>query len=219
MTVREFILDRLDRILFHIALLFAVSSFLLLTGTQSGIVTLLLIVCLLIYLLALLCDFGRTKKRLNELQAIMNGLDQRYLFTECAPKPHDLYERKLFDLLRLSGKSMIESVSDARAAGKEYREYVEQWVHEIKTPITAMKLLCENDHSQAARELLVELERLNCFTEQALYYARSEHTEKDYSVREIRLFDVIHQSIAENKYLQIFWWFSIRIKNFLLEAI
>lgn len=25
--------------------------------------------------------------------------------------------------------------------------------------------------------------------------------------------------IAENKYLQIFWWFSIRIKNFLLEAV
>ncbi len=38
-------------------------------------------------------------------------------------------------------------------------------------------------------------------TEQALCYARSEHTEKDYSVREIRLFDVIQQSIAENKYL------------------
>ena len=64
-----------------------------------------------------------------------------------------------------------------------------------------MKLLCENDHSQKAKELLMELEKINCFTEQALYYARSEHTEKDYSVRDIRLFDVVHQSIAENKYL------------------
>ncbi len=64
-----------------------------------------------------------------------------------------------------------------------------------------MKLLCENAHSQEAKELLVELEKVNRYTEQALYYARSEHTEKDYSVREIRLFDVVHQSIAENKYL------------------
>ena len=64
-----------------------------------------------------------------------------------------------------------------------------------------MKLLCENGHSQEAKELLVELEKVNRYTEQALYYARSEHTEKDYSVREIRLFDVIHQSVAENKYL------------------
>ena len=34
-----------------------------------------------------------------------------------------------------------------------------------------------------------------------MYYARSEHTEKDYSVREIRLSDVVHGAIADNKYL------------------
>ncbi len=41
----------------------------------------------------------------------MNDLDKRYLFTECAPRPQNLYERKLFELLRLSGTSeeaMIE---------------------------------------------------------------------------------------------------------------
>ena len=64
-----------------------------------------------------------------------------------------------------------------------------------------MKLLCENNRSQVTKELLTQLEKVNRYTEQALYYARSEHTEKDYSVREIRLFDVVHQSIAENKYL------------------
>ena len=64
-----------------------------------------------------------------------------------------------------------------------------------------MKLLCENNCSPFTRKILAELENINQYTEQALYYARSEHTEKDYSVREIRLFDVVHQSIAENKYL------------------
>ena len=39
------------------------------------------------------------------------------------------------------------------------------------------------------------------YTEQALYYARSEHTEKDYFIRELRLFDAVHQSIGQNKYL------------------
>ena len=57
-------------------------------------------------------------------------------------------------------------------------------ISEIKTPITAMKLLCENHRTDWTKELLLELEKTNRFTEQALYYARSEHTEKDYSVRE-----------------------------------
>ena len=48
---------------------------------------------------------------------------------------------------------------------------------------------------------MAELENINRFTEQALYYARSEHTEKDYSVREINLSDVVHGAIADNKYL------------------
>ena len=56
-----------------------------------------------------------------------------------------------------------------------------------------MKIIVQN--------LLVEVENINRFTEQALYYARSEHTEKDYTVREIRIRDVVHDAIADSKYL------------------
>ena len=49
--------------------------------------------------------------------------------------------------------------------------------------------------------MLAELENINRFTEQALYYARSEHPEKDYCVREINLNDVVHSAIADSKYL------------------
>lgn len=71
MTVSEFILDRLDRMVLHMAFLFTVAAFLLITGTQSGIIILLVIVCLLIFLLEQLTDFWKIKKRLNELQTIM----------------------------------------------------------------------------------------------------------------------------------------------------
>lgn len=61
-----------------------------------------------------------------------------------------------------------------------------------------MKLLCENNRSAFTRELLAELEKTNRFIDQALYYARSEHTEKDYLVREIRLFDAVHAAGAKS---------------------
>ena len=64
-----------------------------------------------------------------------------------------------------------------------------------------MKLICENNHCSFTRDLMAEQENVNRFTEQALYFARSEHTEKDYSVREICLSDVVHEAIADNKYL------------------
>lgn len=68
-------------------------------------------------------------------------------------------------------------------------------------PIAASKLLCENHPSPASPALLSALEAIVRYTEQALYYARSEHTEKDYFIRELRLFDAVHQSIGQNKYL------------------
>lgn len=203
MTAREFFLDRLGRILLCAASLLAAAMFLLVTGTQPGIVTLLLVVCLLIFGAAQLLDFLRAKKRLDELHSIMQELDRRYLFTECAPKPHDLYERKLFELLRLSGKSMIEAVSDAQAAQREYREYIEQWVHEIKTPITAAKLICRNTDSDTRRKLSMELAQIDAHVERALFYARAENPEKDFIISKTALSAVCETAIQAHRNLLI----------------
>lgn len=203
MTAREFILDRLGRTLLRLVFLLASAGFLVITGTQTGIVTLLLIVCLLLFLLEQLSDFWRAKRRLNDLQEIMNGLDQRYLFTECAPKPHSLYERKLFELLRLSGKSMIEAVSDAQAAQREYREYIEQWVHEIKTPITAAKLICRNTDCDTRRKLSRELSQIDAHVERALFYARTESPEKDFIISKTDLSPICQEAIQAHRSLLI----------------
>ena len=93
---------------------------------------------------------------------------------------------------------MLERISEVERERGEYRAYIEQWVHEVKTPITALKLLCENNRSPFSRDVLVELENINRCAEQALYNARSEHTEKDYSIREMNLADVVHGAIADN---------------------
>lgn len=202
MTAREFISDRLGRIFLRLALLFATAAFLLGTGTQPGIITLLLIGYLLLFLGEQLFDFWRTKKRLDELQVIMRELDQRYLFTECV-SPHNLYERKLFDLLRLSGKSMMETVSGAQAAQKEYREYIEQWVHEIKTPITAARLICQNTDSNTRRKLLMELAQIDAHVERALFYARTENPEKDFIISKTDLSAICEEAIQNHKSLLI----------------
>jgi len=203
MTAGKFILDRLGRMLLQAAFIFAVAAFLLVTGTQTGIITIILLVCLLIFLLEQLIDFWRAKKRLDELQAIMDGLDKRYLFAECAPKPQNLYEHKLFELIRLSGKSMIEAVSDAQAAQREYREYIEQWVHEIKTPITAAKLLCQNTDSDTRRKLSQELAQIDAHVERSLFYARAENPEKDFIISKAELSAICEGAIQAHKTLLI----------------
>ena len=116
-------------------------------------------------------------------------------------EPERADEEVFYQIMKMAEKSMLERIGEVQRERKEYKEYIEQWIHEVKTPITAMKLICENNRCSFTRDLMAELENINRFTEQALYYARSEHTEKDYSIREIALNNVIHGAIADNKYL------------------
>lgn len=203
MTAGEFLLDRLGRSILHGGALLAAAAFLLGTGTQPGILALLLAGCLLLSLSEQLFDFWRAKRRLEELQAVMGELDQRYLFTECVPPAHSLYERKLLELLRLAGKSMIETVSAARAAQEEYREYIEQWVHEIKTPITAAKLICQSTDSATRRKLSAELAQIDAHVERVLFYARSENPEKDFLISRTDLSAICREAIQTHRALLI----------------
>ena len=138
---------------------------------------------------------------MNGLLAMTERLEERYLIPEIMQEPDGANEQVFYQIMKMAEKSMLERIGEIQRERKEYKEYIEQWIHEVKTPITAMKLICENNRSSLTRELMAELENINRFTEQALYYARSEHTEKDYSVREISLSDVVHGAIADNKYL------------------
>ena len=138
---------------------------------------------------------------MRQLLDMAGQLSERYLISEVMELPEQAEDQVYYRLLKMAGKSMLEQIGEIRRERQEYKEYIEQWIHEIKTPITAMKLLCENHRTDWTKELLMELEKTNRFTEQALYYARSEHTEKDYSVRKMALIQVVHQAIADNKYL------------------
>jgi signal transduction histidine kinase len=73
----------------------------------------------------------------------------------------------------------------------EYREYIELWVHEIKTPIAGAKLICENAGTAQERDFLEELDSIERFVEQALFYSRSGNVEGDYLIKQTDLASLV----------------------------
>ena len=203
MTLWEFLSDRLDRILIQAVCAAVAAFFLRATGTQSGVLAVLLLALLLVFAAVQLADFLRQRARLRELEAILEGLDQKYLFAECVPTPRSLYERRLFELTRRAGRAMTGAVSDARAAQREYREYVEGWVHEIKTPITAARLICQKLDGDTRRRLICELDQVQAHVERALFYARAESPERDCVIRQTQLSQLVAQAVGEHRALLI----------------
>lgn len=205
--------NRLPFFLTNLAAMVALSLFLLICGNSISSVVLILVVWSTLLAAGMGMTYWKRRRQMQVLLAMAEQLSERYLISEVMEQPEQAEDQVYYRLIKMAGKSMLEQIGEIRRERMEYKEYIEQWIHEIKTPITAMKLLCENHRSDWTKELLLELEKTNRFTEQALYFARSEHTEKDYSVREICLSDVVHQAIADNKYLLMQNDVHIEIEN------
>ena len=77
MTLREFLMDRLGRIALQLICIGLAGLFLFATGTQSGVLILLLFVLLIIFAAVQICDFSRQRVCLLELKAIWDGLDRK----------------------------------------------------------------------------------------------------------------------------------------------
>ena len=203
MTLREFLSDWLGRIALWLVCIGLALLFLFATGTQPGVLALLLLALLLVFVTVQAVDFFRQRARLLELENILESLDRKYLFMECVPPPKNLYERHLFDLTRRAGRAMTGAVSDAQAAQREYREYVEQWVHEIKAPITAARLICRELDGKTRRKLMAELAQIEAYVERALFYARAENPEQDCLLRQVNLGKIVAQAVENHRSLLI----------------
>ncbi len=213
MTLREFLSDRLKRIALQVICAGLAALFLFATGTQPGVLVILLIVFLLVFLTVNMFDFFQQRARLLELKSILDGLDRKYLFTECVPQPKGLFERRLFDLTRLAGRDMTGAVSDAQASQREYREYVERWVHEIKAPLTAARLICRELDGDTRRKLTAELSQIETHVERALFYARAENPEQDCLFRQIALEKIAAQAIENHRSLLIQNGIRVEMEN------
>lgn len=201
MSGKQYLKNQLPVLLINLLGMLALALFLIASGNNIQTVLFILVVWLIVLASCLLLFYFSRKKYLNKLLDMTEQLEEQYLLPEIMQKPEKADEQVFYQIMKMAEKSMLERIGEVQRERKEYKEYIEQWIHEVKTPITAIKLICENNRCSFTRDLMAELENINRFTEQALYYARSEHTEKDYSVREIRLSDVVHGAIAGNKYL------------------
>lgn len=175
--------------------------FLLAAGSSAGTVGLILGVWAGCFALYGEVAFRTRRRQMERLLAQARALDKRYLIAEVMEKPHRADDRVFYQVMQLAQHSMLEEIETAHRQQAEYQEYIEQWIHEVKTPLTAMKLLCENQPTASSRAMLSELEKTRRCTEQALYYARSAHPEADYGVHEVALAGIVHGAIGDNKYL------------------
>lgn len=143
-------------------------------------------------------DYFNRKKYYDNLFKNLDGLDKKYFIAEILESGDFIESNIIYSVLEKCTKSMKDEVADLKRNINDYKEYIETWVHEIKTPIASARLILENDEGYINKSVLEEIEKVEGFIEQVLFYARSSTVERDYIIKKIPLKNSINSVIRKN---------------------
>lgn len=143
-------------------------------------------------------DYFNRKKYYDNLFKNLDGLDKKYFIAEILESGDFIESNIIYSVLEECTKSMKDEVADLKRNINDYKEYIETWVHEIKTPIASARLILENDEGYINKSVLEEIEKVEGFIEQVLFYARSSTVERDYIIKKIQLKNSINSVIRKN---------------------
>lgn len=167
------------------------------------------------WLVPLFMEYARRREFYNSVRKGLDRLDKKYLLSEILDEPSFEEGKLLYEALRETEKSMNDEIAKYRLASQDYREFVETWVHEIKTPIAACRLILENNPGKLSHDIKLDFTKIENYVEQALFYARSGSVEKDYALRRVKLREMVNASLKKNSALLI--ESGVRIKTASLE--
>lgn len=214
MNVLSFLKDKCLLLLLHASAMGAMAAFLGLTGYSAAGTALILIFWALILGIWLSATYISRKKYFSAIEAILGQAGQRHLLGELLPPSFFLEDKLYRRYFRCSNKAAIEQIRRIEEEQKEYREYIEGWVHEIKAPITGIASICENEGNRQSQEetgrwketlrtIRMENRKIENYVDMALYYARSGEVYKDYFIQKTDLQEVAGEVLAKNRLLFI----------------
>lgn len=203
MSLGDYFKSKTKSLVLNFISLITLSVFLFSTGSTFDTIITIILVWSVTYILIFIYEYKKRKVYFDDLLITLEKLDKKYLISEVIDIPPFIDSKPYYILMKKARKSMLEEINRIRKQRKDYKEYIEQWIHEVKTPISAIKLIGENNKTNISRVILEELENIDRYVEQALFFARSEEVEKDYLIREILLKDSISQTLIRNKYMFI----------------
>lgn len=183
--------------------LFIAVFVLLAAGLSPAVAVVALGASLFFGALGIVAEYLRRRRFLGQLAQCADALESPTWVQELVAPPSFIEGELEYEALRQVAKAACDEVAAERRRAGEYRDYIETWVHEAKSPLAAADLILENMDAagvdpQRTEALAQELGRVEQLIDQALYYARSEVVERDYLIRRYVLNDLVSAAIKAN---------------------
>ena len=158
-----------------------------------------IILCTFIGLIYICINFINYYKKHIQLYKLQNEIS---ISLENLPSPKTLMEEDYTNLILNLNKEYKTYISKSDIAKSDMIDYYTMWVHQIKTPISALKLLIQTSESEISSDLSSELFKIEQYVEMVLSYIRLGSNKNDFVLKEYDLDNIVRQAIR--KYAPLF---------------
>ena len=158
-----------------------------------------IMLCTFIGLIYICINFINYYKKHIQLYKLQNEIS---ISLENLPSPKTLMEEDYTNLILTLNKEYKTYISKSDIAKSDMIDYYTMWVHQIKTPISAMKLLIQTSESEISSDLSSELFKIEQYVEMVLSYIRLGSNKNDFVLKEYDLDNIIRQAVR--KYAPLF---------------
>ncbi len=152
------------------------------------------LLCFVIGLVFLGFDCFKTHKTVSTLE-IIKKIDIGLI--DELPSPQNIQSESYNEIIRLLCESHAKTVQKGEKDFEDMVNYYTLWAHQIKTPISSMRLNLQNEDTPLSRTLQNDLTRIESYVNMVLAFLRLNSSSTDYVFKEYNLDNIIKDSVKK----------------------
>lgn len=134
------------------------------------------------------------RKFYQRLTNELTSLDDSFQITESTP-----ISQALDHLLKDQYKHYQTRIKELESKQEEHLKFMDQWVHQMKTPLSVISLIAQNLDEPDSSSIREETDRMKTGLNTILYMARLRTIEQDFHIKPVKLSKIINEVNGENK--------------------
>lgn len=199
MKITNYLKDKFLPIFIYIINILIITMLLIAFKSNESIILVFITFQIILGLTLLLIEYSKKNSFYKTIQSKLINLDKKYLVLEMLDKPKTTEEELIHQIFYDINKSYIEELKDYKLSLNNFKEYIELWIHEVKIPISSLVLMTHNSKETLPKKYTTQIDRLDNYIDQVLYYVRSNTSEEDFFIKEVSLQKIITSVALKNK--------------------
>lgn len=170
-------------------------------------INILLIVVMIIFIFI---GYGSYKEKIRRFINSIHNIKE---------KDYGMEDDYLYKNIKWLIEENEEEVDNLRNELEEINDYMTNWIHEVKIPISVLQIIGKrvneiDESRQLSKQINSEVSRIDKLVEQAMYSSRAGNYNSDFIINEVNLEQVVKEVIKKNKYQFIYNKIDLQVAQF-----